>query len=200
MIISHPTLSMQEKIDQIHTATYAIASGIERLLNTQQGPDVYTDCSTCGCVIHYGNACVDVTRQVEQIEIVDGQRIAIVIDADVLATFCAGCGNRYANATSWRQNLASLLGMEEGKLAVARQHICDGCHCSLEGGGSWVAIDVMISQVDMNEDSHVDARHTPITSETILLFCPRCGNRMSRARIHEAVAEFLCQDEHGEAG
>lgn len=186
-----PPVMTQEKINQIHREVCAVAVGVERLLNVHNQAVVY-NCSVCEGSIYSGNACVDVTRRVEQVQSVDGRSSITVIDADVLATFCADCGNLFAYAQHWRKNLRLTLGLSnDNDLIAADPLICDQCLGVLETSGARVVVLVMISQVD--RDSGEDGRivHTPICDEIFLHFCPECGNHMSRERLGRAVVELL---------
>lgn len=52
--------------------------------------DIFCRCDGCGSAIGYGNACVTITRNIEQ---VDRDEINVIESTD-LATYCAACGNQ----------------------------------------------------------------------------------------------------------
>lgn len=59
----------------------------------------YTDCEVCGKDIRYGNAVLEIERNVEQHEFEEETDLhsVTVIDADPLVTLCARCGNSLHN-------------------------------------------------------------------------------------------------------
>lgn len=196
MPIPHPIVGLQEKIDQIHRAVYVIAAETERLLSAHNLTAVY-HCDICSCDIYPGNACVDVTRRVEQLNCIDDQNVIIVIDADCLATFCASCGNQFAHVGYWRRELGQALELSEEDMDVANaEEQCALCLQPLAETGARVEIELMISQVDARPVPHGGAEHTPILSEACLVFCPECGNRMSREKLQEAMNGLLREFKH----
>lgn len=56
----------------------------------------YSECDWCDTEIHFGNAAVVVTRNIEQIDKRAEQPDAVVtvIQSDTLLTLCADCGNQ----------------------------------------------------------------------------------------------------------
>ncbi len=59
--------------------------------------NVFTNCDWCGKDIFYGNACVSINRNIEQMDITeeypDGE--VTVIQSDTLLELCAECGNKF---------------------------------------------------------------------------------------------------------
>lgn len=62
----------------------------------QREQEEFSACDLCGKIIKHGNACVEVSRQVEQIDWDEAlsDSVITVIDSDGLLMLCAGCGNR----------------------------------------------------------------------------------------------------------
>ena len=58
-------------------------------------PDVFATCDGCGKPIYYGNACVEIIRNIQQVDRSDEypNGIRAGIDSTPLATFCAERGN-----------------------------------------------------------------------------------------------------------
>jgi hypothetical protein len=63
--------------------------------------DIFDTCDHCGKPIFYGNACVTITRSIEQVDRTPEypEGVVNVIDSVVLYTFCAECGNQVVTAT-----------------------------------------------------------------------------------------------------
>jgi hypothetical protein len=197
MTIHHLPTNLDRKLDQLTATLDNVANKLDHLTNithlTHDLPDSYDpdECSTCTNLIQAGNAFVDLSRKVEQHETHDGMNFVTVIDSDVLATFCAECGNRHANARTWRRKLLETLGLGEQDASGDGGETCNMCHCCLPNGSARATIELMISQVVANAASDDGGGHIPIFAEDVLVFCPACGNKMSRDRLSDAVNELL---------
>ncbi len=161
---------------------------------------IYTQCDICGKDIHYGNAVLEIERNVEQHDYDEetGLQTVTVIDADSLATLCASCGNSMAN----RKELWKLLVQElelpgpacDDDAAQATEsglpETCDSCGMELTVGRARVALVQLIGQVDWSEQRD-DSELSVIDGEDILSFCPECGNGMSSRRLDLAIHKVL---------
>lgn len=145
-------------------------------------------CSACAGTINIGNACIDISRKVEQHEVCENRHFVTVIDSDSLAVFCATCGNRYSNAKDWRMLLIDTLGL---KKHTVNRNICDRCHCYLPDHSSRVSVELMISQVEYCAESNDGGGFIPIVAEEILTFCPACGNKMSTDLLINIVGKLV---------
>jgi len=56
----------------------------------EEAEDIFAECEWCNAPIYHGNASVEITRHIQQ---VDSDEIT-VINAEALLTLCASCGNR----------------------------------------------------------------------------------------------------------
>lgn len=57
----------------------------------------FTECSRCGKAINYGNAYVNILRNIEQadFDLASHQEEIEVIDSTEIITFCGSCGNSF---------------------------------------------------------------------------------------------------------
>jgi hypothetical protein len=53
----------------------------------------------------------------------------------------------------------------------------------------------MISQVEGNPENAEGGVHIPILAEGIFVFCPSCGNSMSRDNLREVIHALLNAEE-----
>lgn len=196
MTIHHLPADINRKLDQLTATLDKLASKLDNLTNitqlTHDLPDSHEldECSTCSNLILPGNAYVYLPRMVEQHELVDGKEMVTVIDSDVLAIFCAECGNRHASARDWRKLLAEKLELDVPEERTYPEEICDLCHCTLPNNRARVSLDLTIAQIDVKKEGW----HIPIYAEVILSFCPACGNKMSRERLAEVIDELLTDE------
>jgi len=192
MTTHHLPTSIDHKLDQIKSSIEEVIEKIDYLhitaLFAKDTSDGYElDCSVCAGTIRSGNVCIDISRKVEQHEVVEGKNYVTVIDSDIMAIFCAKCGNQHAQVRTWRQLLCEHLGLTEQGGASNQDATCDLCHCHIPDGWARVTIDLMISQAEKNPTGD----HIPIYAEDILVFCPSCGNKMGRDKLNDAVSEIL---------
>lgn len=157
-------------------------------------------CDCCGRDIHFGNACVEFVRLVNQSDIdADGIITATPIDDDIVALICADCGNRYSDARSIRKELGNELGITDLKeippdgsavaLLADQDHECDYCGKIMISGNARVDLDMLISQVDRSgEDGQL---FTPIRADNLITLCAKCGGGFGRERVEEAVKEMI---------
>ncbi len=200
MSIHHLPATTNHKLDRLLDAMNSVATRLDNLsiaihATIKEPADYEGACVTCARVIRYGNACIDISRRVEQQELNNGKPFVTVIDDDVLATFCAECGNRHSNVGTWRKRLQEELGLKEQSVSDSQEETCDKCQCRMPEEGARVTIDLMISQVEEYAESSDGVQHVPIYGETILAFCPACGNAMSRSLFEHAMNELLSEEE-----
>jgi hypothetical protein len=161
---------------------------------------VYTQCDTCGKDIHYGNAVLEIQRNVEQHDYIEetGLRTGTVIDADPLLTSCASCGNNLSNSKKLHKLLMSKLGLTspDNNEDAAQQmeadlpESCDCCGKELKIGRARVSLVKLIGQMDWS-DQRGDGELFVIDGEDVLSFCPDCGNKMSSHRLQQALKKVL---------
>lgn len=161
---------------------------------------VYTRCDICGREIRYGNAVLEIQRNVEQhyYEEDTGQPEVTVIDADPLVTLCAGCGNSMANRKELWKILVKELGLpgpacdeDTAQQTVSRlPETCGCCGVELEIGKARVSLVRLIGQMDWSEQRD-DGELSVIDGEDILSFCPACGNKMSTRRLQQALQRII---------
>ncbi len=161
---------------------------------------IYTRCDVCGRAIHYGNAVLEIERNVEQHDYEEetGLHTVTVIDAEPLATLCARCGNSLGDRKELWKHLSRILELPAPLTAadVAQQtetglpETCGSCGMELAVGRARVSLVRMIGQMDWSE-ARQDGELYVIDGEDILSFCPDCGNRMSSLRLHQALHELL---------
>lgn len=157
---------------------------------------VYTQCDNCGRDIYYGNAVLEIERNVEQHDYEEetGLHSVTVIDAEPLATLCAHCGNSMADRKEIWKHLVRILALPLPLTAAdtAQQteaglpETCGCCGMELTVGRARVALVRLIGQMDWSEQRD-DGELSVIDGEDILSFCPACGNKMSTSRLHQAL-------------
>lgn len=195
MPITHPGSTLLNQIEEIREKVQAIAKGTLQLLK-DSNPIILNRCDICNGHLYDGNACVDLSRVVEDHQPKGDRREITVVDSDLLATFCADCGNRFAYAENWRRQLGGLLPLEHLAKSTLDE-TCDCCLDPLEERGARVNVQVMISQMQYTEGTSDDTTLYPIHVATALAFCADCGNKMSNIRLREAVDQLL-RPEDGE--
>jgi len=194
MTTHHLPTSIDHKLDQIKSSIDEVIEQLNSLQITalfakETSDDYELDCSTCAGTIRSGNVCVDISRKVEQHEVVEGKNHVTVIDSDILAIFCAKCGNQHAQARTWRKLLCEHFDLEEHESVNDQAATCGLCHCHIPVGWARVTIDLMISQAEQNPTGD----HIPVYAEDILVFCPSCGNKMGRGKLIDAVGDILIE-------
>jgi hypothetical protein len=161
---------------------------------------VYTQCDICGRDIHYGNAVLEIQRNIEQHDYEEetGQRTGTVIDADPLLTSCASCGNSFSNSKKLRKLLVAKLELpahdsdEDAahQMGVDLPESCDCCGKELKIGRARVSLVKLIGQMDWS-DQRSDGELYVIDGEDLLSFCPDCGNKMSSHRLQQGLKRVL---------
>jgi hypothetical protein len=161
---------------------------------------VYTQCDICGRDIHYGNAVLEIQRNVEQHDYIEetGLRTGIIIDADPLLTSCASCGNSLSNSKKLRQLLEAKLELSapdtnEDTAQQTEADLPESCNCcgkELKIGKARVSLVKLIGQMDWS-DQRSDGELFVIDGEDVLSFCPDCGNKMSSYRLQQALKRIL---------
>lgn len=192
MTTHHLPTSIDHKLDQLKDSLDEVVEKLDSLhimaLFAKDTSDDYElDCSVCAGTIRSGNVCIDISRKVEQHEVVEGKKNATVIDSDILAIFCAKCGNQHAHARTWRKLLSEHLCLNGPEEVSGKDATCDLCYCRIPDGSARVTIELMISQAEKNPTGD----HVPVYAEDILVFCPSCGNKMGRDKMNDAVNEIL---------
>lgn len=161
---------------------------------------VYTQCDICGRDIDYGNAVLEIHRNVEQHDYKDESSLhtVTVIDTDPLLTACARCGNSIAN----RKKLCKLLLVELGlsdpvsnedtiqQTEAGLSETCECCGDELKRDKTRVTLVKLIGQMDWSV-TRGDGELFVIDGEDILSFCPDCGNRMNTYRLQQALQRVL---------
>lgn len=161
---------------------------------------VYTQCDICGRDIDYGNAVLEIQRNVEQHDYREetGQQTVTVIDADPLVTSCARCGNSIANSKKLWKLLVAELGLSDSVSDKDSEQLtetnlpetCGCCGKQLKIVRARVSLVKLIGQMDWS-DARGDGELYVIDGEEIISFCPDCGNRMSTYRLQQALQRVL---------
>lgn len=161
---------------------------------------IYSHCDVCGKEIRYGNAVLEIERNVEQHDYEEDTALhsVTVIDAEPLATLCARCGNSLADRKEIWKHLVRTLGLPgpASDEDVAQQteaglpETCGCCGEELKIGRARVSLVQLIGQMDWS-DERQDGELFVIHGEDLLSFCPDCGNRMSTHRLKAAMVELL---------
>jgi hypothetical protein len=161
---------------------------------------VYTQCDVCGRDIDYGNAVLEIQRNVEQHDYEEetGLQTVTVIDADPVVTLCARCANSLADRKELWKHLAKELeipGPSSDEDAAQQTEAglpetCGCCGMELLVGRARVALVRLIGQMDWS-DQRDDGELFVMDAEDILSFCPDCGNRMSTRRLQQALQRVL---------
>lgn len=164
-----------------------------------QRPTLFEYCDKCGKEIKYGNACMEVSRQVQQVD----RDFITVIDSDPLLTVCATCGNRL-----WpekiREHLRQLLYLDGMKPIRDQKHgqvnwkaakriiheTCDKCGAEIKFGNACVDVEWRAEQVDWDSNRDDDVI-TTIYAESVLMLCARCGNRFGTWKIKNHLELLL---------
>ncbi|MCE1227479.1 MAG: hypothetical protein LWW87_13525 [Geobacteraceae bacterium] len=161
---------------------------------------VYTQCDICGRDIHYGNAVLEIQRNIEQHDFIEdtGLQSVTVIDADPLISSCARCGNRISYSKELRKQMVEKLELpaHDSNEEAAQQtsgnlpENCDCCGKELKIGRARVSLVKLIGQMDWS-DQRGDGELFVIDGEDLLSFCPDCGNKMSSYRMQQALKRVL---------
>lgn len=161
---------------------------------------VYTQCNICGRDILYGNAILEIQRNVEQHNYVEetGLRIGTVTDAVLLLSSCASCGNYLSNSKKLRMLMVSKLGIpgsvsNEYKANHSEINLPDTCDCcgkELKIGKTRVSLAKLIGQMDWSDKCY-DGELSVIDGDDILSFCKNCGKKMSSYRMQQALKMVL---------
>ena len=88
MEMPHESIIPLEFVEKLLEGAHeAIAVDAEE---AEEAEDIFAECDWCNAPIYHGNASVDISRNIQQ---VDSDAIT-VIHAEALLTLCASCGNR----------------------------------------------------------------------------------------------------------
>ena len=159
--------------------------------------EVYAQCDICDRDIRYGNAVLEISRNVEQYhnEEETEVRSATVIDTDSLAIICAHCGNYLANRKEILKHLAADLGLPTPPNTA--ENACPGlpltCNCCtsvLDENKTRVLLVRLVAQVEWNDELN-DSELIVIDCEDVFSFCPSCGNKMSTRLMRKSVRGLL---------
>ena len=161
---------------------------------------VFTQCDVCGRDIHYGNAILEIERNVEQHEFEEETDLhsVTVIDADPLVTLCARCGNSLADRREIWKYLVKKLGLpgpasEEDAAQQTEAGLPETCGCCVVEHGenrARVSIVRLIGQIDWSKKIN-DGEFSVIDGDDVLSFCHDCGNKMSARRLKQAFRELI---------
>ena len=161
---------------------------------------IFTQCDICGRDIHYGNAILEISRNVEQHDHEEetGLHGVTVIDADPLVTACGRCGNSLSDRKEIWKHLGKELDLPAPANAsdAAQQteaglpQTCSCCGIELEIGTARVSLIRHIAQVEWS-DERDDSELYVIDGEDILSFCAACGNKMSSHRLQRVLHELI---------
>lgn len=161
---------------------------------------VFAQCDVCGRDIRYGNAILEIGRNVEQHEYEEETDLhsVTIIDADPLVTLCARCGNSMADRKEIWKYLVANLGLPgpanyEDAAQQAEAGLPETCGCcgvELGENRARVSIARLIGQMDWSEKLN-DGELSVIDGEDVLSFCPDCGNKMSTRRLKQAFRELI---------
>lgn len=155
-----------------------------------------TQCSACQGPIMPGSASINIRRTVEYVENSGDQKSAQILAVDVLAKFCAACGNAHSYTDIWRKRLAEKLDLMD---CEGKGHACSLCLEPLSASCARVTLELMILQVgqEIPHDEGYKLSDIPIYADNILVFCPSCGSRMGRGHLQGIMNDLLIalQDE-----
>jgi hypothetical protein len=161
---------------------------------------IFTQCDVCDRDIFYGNALLELERNVEQYDYEEetGLHSVTVIDSDPLVTLCARCGNSMGDRKELWKHLTRILELPAPftdadaaqQTEAGLPETCGRCGIELTVGRARVALVRLIGQMDWS-DRLDDGELFVIDGEDIVSFCPDCGNRMSNCRLHQALHELL---------
>ncbi|WP_429886192.1 hypothetical protein [Geoalkalibacter halelectricus] len=177
--------------DALHTVSedlYRLGSKVRDLWHLS------TQCSACQGPIMPGSAGIDIRRTVEYVENSCGQKTARILAVDVLAKFCASCGNAHSYPHIWRKRLAEKLDLTD---CEAEEDVCSLCLKQLSASCVRVTLELMILQVgqEFPHDEGYKLSDIPIYADNILVFCPPCGSRMGRGHLQGIMNELLTAPE-----
>lgn len=149
-----------------------------------------TQCSACPEPIIPGGASIEIRRTVEYIEGSRDQRTSRILAVDVLAKFCAACGNAHSYPHVWRKRLAEKLELMDSE---EKECVCSLCLKQLSASCVRVSLELMILQVGQEcpHDEGYKLSDIPIYADNILVFCPSCGSRMGRGHLQGVLNELL---------
>ncbi len=161
---------------------------------------IYSQCDICGRDISYGNAVLEIKRNVEQLDYDEerGLKSVTVIDADPLTTICARCGNSIVDCKELRKQMLKILSLPAITAAIdaaqqMKEGIQENCCCcgnELKTSAARVTLVRLIGQMDWSDKLH-DGELFVIDGDDILTFCSACGNKMSVERLKTAVKKVL---------
>lgn len=156
---------------------------------------VFVQCDVCGRNIFYGNAILEIARNVEQpyYEDFDSRKAVAVIESEPLIILCACCGNILSNRKEVWKYLASDLGLpvpanneDNIRQPVSRlPETCSCCGVELVENRDRVSVVRLIGQIDWSEELYDDVLIV-IDAEDVLSFCPDCVNKISTRRLKQA--------------
>lgn len=145
---------------------------------------VFAECDWCGAKIRYGNACLTIEENIEQIQWGAEVSNVNVIEADSLLTLCASCGNRLSIET-----VTDLLGNAPENLSTESDEIytnCGRCGVPIHYGSTYMILSRMIQQANYEpEDDTVFV--TVISAEVVRTFCRTCGALFDSEGFTEAL-------------
>ena len=177
--------------DRFADALHAVSEDLYRLgLRVRDLWQMSTQCSACQEPIMPGSASIDIRRTVEYIENSGIQKTARILAVDVLAKFCAACGNAHSYPHIWRKRLAEKLDL---MACEEEEHVCSLCLRQLSASCVHVSLELMILQVgqELPHDEGNKLNDIPIYVDNILVFCPSCGSRMGHKRL-QGILDELC--------
>ena len=161
---------------------------------------IFTQCDVCGRDICYGNAVLEIERNVEQHDYEEetGLQSVTVVDSDPLVTICAHCGNSMADRKEiWKYLIKTLaLPAPATSFDAAQQNeeglpeTCGCCGIELETGMTRVSLIRLIGQIDWSDELN-NSELSIIDGEDVLSFCAVCGNKMSTNRLRQALHKLI---------
>jgi hypothetical protein len=181
--------------DYFADALHAVSDDLYRLgLRVRDLWQMSTQCSACQEPIMSGNASIDIRRTVEYVEYSGDQKTARILAVDVLAKFCAACGNAHSYPHVWRKRLAEKLDLMDSE---EKECVCSLCLKQLSESCARVSLELMILQVGLEcpHDEGYKLSDIPIYADNILVFCPSCGSRMGRGYLQGILNELLAPQE-----
>lgn len=177
--------------DYIADALHAVSDDLYRLsLRARDLWHMSTQCAACQEPIMPGNASIDIRRTVEYVENSGDQKTARILAVDVLAKFCAACGNAHSYPHVWRKRLAEKIDLMDSE---EKECECSLCLKQLSASCVRVSLELMILQVGQEcpHDEGYKLSDIPIYADNILVFCPSCGSRMGHKRLKGFLDEVL---------
>ncbi|HPX61498.1 MAG TPA: hypothetical protein PLN25_07000 [Deltaproteobacteria bacterium] len=171
---------------------------------------VFVQCDVCGRNIYYGNAILEIARNVEQphYEDFDSRKAVAVIESEPLITLCACCGNILADRKEVWKYLASNLGLpvpannedNTRQPGSSLPEICSCCGVEFGENRARVSVVRFIGQMDWSEELNEDELIV-IDAEDVLSLCPDCDKIISPLRLKQAfdgLIDYLTMPGHDE--